>query len=237
MNKLICCPKEHLPEYLDSETLYLSMFSSSGRDDVGHIALGLPTAIRRDKLAPSIQSWDFAVIATAVAAADRAILRSETSDGWTRMIDLTISLVAPEVWTARSSELEDMLRILTGDFWKLQFLSGGLKPPKANKSKKSIADCVCLLSGGIDSLVGAINLTAAGKKPLYVSQIVRGDKNTQAKFAATLGGSDRHCQWSFAVQHPGASEKSTRARSLVFFAFAALAATGLASSEKRPVES
>ncbi len=236
MKKVICCPQERLPKRLSREALYLSMFSSSGRDGVGHAALELPTAIRRDKLAPSVQAWDFAVIASAIAATDKAILRSDSPDGWTRMINLRVSLAAPAAWNARRSELEDMLRFLTGDFWSLQFRSGGIKPPKARKPEKREADCVCLLSGGIDSLVGAINLTADGKSPLFVSQVVRGDRATQAKFASALGGSDRHFQWKFAVRHPGASEKSTRARSIVFFAFAALAASALPSTNKRPVE-
>jgi hypothetical protein len=129
-----------------------------------------------------------------------------------------------------------MLNILTGDFWSLRFRSGGMPPPKSKKPQKRDADCVCLLSGGIDSLVGAIDLTAAGKKPLFVSQVVRGDRGAQARFAAALGGSGRHCQWSYAVRHPGTSEKSTRARSIVFFAFAALAASGVPSRKRRPVE-
>lgn len=212
------------------------MFSSAGRNKIGHIAVELPTAIRRAKLTPSIQEWDFATIASAVAATDKAILRSESPDGWTRMIDLNVSLVAPTVWNARRSELENLLRFLTGDFWSLRFRSGGVKPPIARKPQERDADCVCLLSGGIDSLVGAIDLTTNGKKPLFVSQVVRGDKGTQAKFASELRGSDYHFQWSFAVRHPGIPEKSTRARSIVFFAFAALAASALQSSNKRPVE-
>jgi len=236
MKKVICCPQERLPKRLDPEALYLSMFSSSGRDGIGHVALELPTAIRRDKLAPSVQAWDFAVIASAVAATDKAILRSDSPDGWTRMIDLRVSLAAPAAWMARRSELENMLRFLTGDFWSLQFRSGGIKPPKAKKPEKRKADCVCLLSGGIDSLIGAIDLTADGKSPLFVSQVVRGDRGTQEKFASALGGLNRHLQWSFAVRHPGASEKSTRARSIVFFAFAALAVSALRSTNKRPVE-
>ena len=236
MKKVICCAQECLPKRLDSEALYLTMFSSSGRNGIGHVALELPTAIRRAKLAPSVQAWDFAVIASAVAASDKAILRSDSPDGWTRMIELHVSLAAPDVWNTRRSDLEKMLRFLTGDFWSLKFSSDGIKPPKAKKPEKRNADCVCLLSGGIDSLVGAIDLTAGAKKPLFVSQVVRGDKDTQVKFASALGGSDRHYQWSFAVRHPGVSEKSTRARSITFFAFAALAASALRSTKEQPVE-
>ena len=236
MKKVFCCPQERLPKRPDSETLYLSLFSSSGRNGIGHIARDLPTTIRRAGLAPSVQAWDFAVIASAVVAADKAILRSHSPDGWTRMINLQVSLAAPAVWNARRSEFEKMLRFLTGDFWSLQFRSGGIRPPRAKRLEKKHAACVCLLSGGIDSLVGSIELTAQGMRPLFVSQVVRGDKATQAKFASALCGSDRHHQWSFAVQHPGESEKSTRARSIIFFAFAALAAGALQSPNNQTVE-
>lgn len=236
MKKVICCPKESLPKRFDPEALYLSMFSATGRDEIGHVALQLPTAIRRANLAPTVEAWDFAVIASAVSAADKAIQRNGSPDGWTRMINLSVSLAVPSVWNAKRSELENMFRFLTGDFWSLRFQSGGMKPPRAEKPRKIDADCVCLLSGGIDSLVGAIDLTTDGKKSLFVSQVVRGDKETQRKFATALGGEDSHLQWSFAVQHPGASEKSTRARSILFFAFAALAASALSSSKKSPVE-
>ena len=236
MKKVICCPREHLPTCLDSEALYLVLFSSAGRNGVGHIARDLPTAIRKAKLAPSVQAWDFAVIASAVVAADKAILRSHSPDGWTRMINLQVSLAAPAAWNARRSRLEKMLRFLTGDFWSLRFRSGGIKPPRAKSPEKKNADCVCLLSGGMDSLVGSIDLTVAGMKPLFVSQVVRGDKETQAKFASALCGSDRFHQWSFAVWHPGESERSTRARSITFLAYAALAAGALQSPNNQTAE-
>lgn len=236
MKKVICCPENLLPDPLDPDVLYFTMFSSTGRKDIGHVAIGLPTAIRRDKLAPSVRVWDFTAIASAVAATDKAILRKYTADGWTRMIDLSVYLVDPAAWDATRAKLEGLLRFLTGDFWTLRFLEGGVKPPRAKKPQKRSADCVCLLSGGIDSLVGAIDLTAAGKKPLFVSQVVRGNRVAQTRFAVVLGGSDRHCQWSFAVRHIGVSEKSTRARSIVFFGLAALAASAIPSSKKRPVD-
>ena len=236
MKKVMCCPESLLPAPLDPDVAYFTMFSSTRREDIGHVAMELPTAIRRDGLAPSVRAWDFAAIASAVAASDRAIQRNDSADGWTRVIELSICLAEPAVWDAERAGLESLLRFLTGDFWTLHFLPGGVKVPKAKKPTQRNADCVCLLSGGIDSLVGAIDQTSAGKKPLFVSQVVRGDRDTQARFAAALGGSDRHCQWSFAVGHPGLYELSTRARSMVFFAFAALAASAIPSTQDEPVE-
>lgn len=238
MKKMMCCPISLLPNVLDPEIRYFALYSyvPLEREGVGHIAPSLPTEIRRDGLAPSVRAWDFATIALSVAAADKAILRKESPDGWTRMIELNICLQQPNVWDAKCAELESLLRFLTGDFWNLRFLDGGIKTPKAKKPQKTDADCVCLLSGGVDSLVGAIDLTTANRKPLFVSQVVRGDRATQKKYATELADKDRHCQWSFTVKHPGESEKSTRGRSIVFFAFAALAASAIRSTKDRPVE-
>lgn len=237
MNRVICCPEDSLPKHLDPDVLYFSMFSSTGRKGIGHVARDLRTRVRRDKLAPSVQAWDFAIIAAAVVAADKAILRETSADGWTRMIDLAVSLVDPAVWNPMRAELERMLRFLTGDFWSLRFQSDGVKPPKPPKPEKRDADCVCLLSGGLDSLVGAIDLATGGRRPLLVSQIVLGDKDAQKVFAAAIGGgANPHCQWSLAVSNPGVNERSTRARSIAFFAFAALAAAGVPSGKTQPVE-
>lgn len=238
MKKVMCCSISQLPDTLDPDISYFTLYSyaPSGYESVGHIAPSLPTDIRRDNLAPSVRTWDFATIAMSVAAADKAILRKESPDGWTRMIELSVCLREPAVWDTRRTEMETLLRFLTGDYWTLCFLREGVKPPKARRPQKSDADCVCLLSGGVDSLVGAIDLTSADSKPLFVSQVVRGDRGTQEKFATVLGGKDRHCQWSFAVKHSGISEKSTRGRSIVFFAFAALAASAISPTKDRPVE-
>lgn len=236
MKKIICCPRECLPERLENEALYCSMFSSSGLDGVGHTALQLPSAVQKSQLSPSVQAWDFAVIASAVAAADKAILRKHSPDGWTREINLDVSLSAPDIWNKKRSDLEKMLRFLTGDFWSLEFSSGGVKPPKVKEPMMGNADCVCLLSGGIDSLVGAIDLTAIGMKPLFVSHVVRGDKDAQSRFASVLGGSDHHFQWSFTTKHLGISENSTRARSMIFFAFATLAVSAVQTTNKQPVD-
>lgn len=238
MNKIICSPVSLLPDHTDPDILYFALYSYAphGRDAVGYIAPSLPTDIRREGLAPAVRVWDFTTIALSIAAADKAILREESADGWTRMIDVSISLREPAIWEARRVELESILRFLTGDFWSLHFLDGGIEPPKAKQTRSTDADCVCLLSGGVDSLVGAIDLASVGRKPLFVSQVVRGDRETQKRYATELGATDRHCQWSFTVGHSGASEKSTRGRSIVFFAFAAIAASAIPSSDNQPVE-
>lgn len=238
MNNVVCCPVSFLPSTLDPDRTYFSMYSyvEPAHEAVGHIAPTLRTSIRKDGLAPSVPVWDFTSIALAVAAADLAFERSSSPDGWTREFHLEICLCDPGPWSAVRLELESTLRFLTGDFWTLRFLSGGEKPPAATKKRTFDADCVSLLSGGVDSLVGAIDLTSAKAKPLLVSQVVKDDKKTQHSYAQALSRGSNHVQWSYAVKHPEASEITTRGRSLVFFAFAALAASAIASGKHNPVE-
>jgi hypothetical protein len=88
-------------------------------------------------------------------------------------------------------------------------------------------DCVVLLSGGLDSLIGTINLVADERRPFAVSNIVRGDGVNQATFAAAIGGGLRHIALNHNATPPWKKEPSERARSLIFIAFGVLAATAL----------
>lgn len=236
MTKIICCPEHLLPSSLASDTLYSTLFSKSTREGVGHVGLALPDAISKSKLVPSVATWDFATFALAVDAADKMILRNKSADGWTRMIDLTVYIINPVPWQTQANNIEFTLRFLTGDFWKLSFKASGIEVPRARKPQIRDADCLCLLSGGMDSLAGAIDLTAKGRMPIFISHIVRGSKISQKKFAEVVGASERHFQWSSAVEYTETLEKSTRARSIVFLAFAALGASGISTNDDCKVE-
>lgn len=233
MRKFICCPQELIPVVIEDDVEYFSLYTSAkqGQEGVGHIALQLQNAIRRAGISPPVHTWDFVTIALSVAAVDDACSRSKSPDGWTRQLEVEIYIHEPLIWAAQRENLEATLRFLTGDFWTITFMSGGIAPPKpsSRQTKNYEADCVSLLSGGVDSLVGAIDLTVKGKKPLFVSKIVTGDKDIQKKIAIKLGAKDRHFQWSFRSHSSNEIESSTRGRSIVFFAFAALAASTLES--------
>jgi hypothetical protein len=117
-----------------------------------------------------------------------------------------------------------MLRFLTGDFWHLQFTSGGTTAPVTTAPHAYDVDCVSLLSGGVDSLIGSIDFTHAGRRPLFVSQMAKGNSETQVEYAKSLGAAARHIQWNHNIRVVHDAERSTRARSIVFFAFAAIGA-------------
>lgn len=236
MSKVVCTSPELLPQTLTPSVDYFTVYRASAVPTVSTVGTGLLRDMDLDGLSPSIASWDFLTFALAVSAADQAVHRDGTADGWTRMIELEVALCNPQSFQSIAGTLAGMLRMLTGDFWTLSFVSGGEPAPRSAAPKRFDADCVSLLSGGIDSLVGAIDLSTNGRKPLYVSQMAKGDSETQVSYARRLGGGERHFQWNHNIRVAHMTERSTRARSIVFFAFAALAANELANQMLRTIE-
>ena len=192
--------------------------------------------IRRAKLNPSARAWDLLSLVLAVVAGDHAHHRSESPDGWTRQIDITVAVTDPDFWNSQSALLRYLLGFLMTDVWRVEFVGGGFMPEPHSPPTPSPEDCVVLLSGGLDSLIGAIDLTAAGHTPLAVSHVVRGDREKQATFAGRLPPKGlRLIQLNHNVTVPNPeTPPSQRSRSLAFLAYGVLAATTLDRYAKSP---
>ena len=130
-------------------------------------------------------------------------------------------------WAGQAAAIEKALAFLTTDIWRVRFHHGGMLPAAPKKVVRPDQDCVALVSGGLDSLVGAIDLVAEGRHPFAVSQVVRGDAEKQESFARIIGGGLRHLQLNHNADTPGTEDTSQRARSLIFLTFGVLAATTL----------
>lgn len=187
----------------------------------------LPHTASRLAQPPSIRSWDFLSVALAVFAADRFVLRSEAPDAWTRAIALDVELVDPDPWAAQAQPLADALRFLSGDIWYLRFHTGGHAPPNFPARLTTDRDCACLFSGGLDSLIGAMNLVAANRRPFIISQASPKEGTVQANLADRLGLKDHRFEGRVIERGREPYEPSSRARSLLFFAYGALAASSL----------
>ncbi|MPM07190.1 7-cyano-7-deazaguanine synthase [bioreactor metagenome] len=244
MKKIVCAPGNLIPQQLEEDTKYFSIYSNPRRGNVGYFGSTLIREVKRAGLRPSEKIWDFNTIALAVSSADKSLTRKSSADGWTRQIDLTIHLCNPSVWEPAKQELEKTLRFLTGDFWSLAFKDGGVSFPVQPDREFNLfettdfdEDCVCLLSGGVDSLAGAIDLVTEGRSPIFVSQVVRGDAETQRAYAERIRPESHHFQWNHNIHLPdGESEGSTRGRSIIFFAFAALAASVIEEHSDSPAD-
>lgn len=226
--KIICSSVDALPASLPSGALAFTFLESSSQPEVGRIAHGWLRELEKAGYVPSISAWDFVLFCFAVYAADVAVLRKGSADGWTRQIELEATLNDPTPWEANRHLVESMLRVSTGDFWTLQFSPGGPIPPNGQR-RLCDRDCVALLSGGLDSLVGGIDAVAQGRRPIFVSQLAFEDSARQVTYAKALGGGDWHQQWSHRVVFKGKKETSTRARSMAFYGLAVLATSLLST--------
>jgi hypothetical protein len=189
----------------------------------------LKDAVLRSKFNPAPRAWDFLSLALSIVSADLAGHRNCSPDGWTREFDLTISVNEAAFWNAQSTLVESLLAYLTTDRWTIHFVESGFLPPPDRAPVLPDEDCVVLLSGGLDSYIGTVDLVSAGHKPFAVSQIVRGDAEKQSLFAAELGGGLRHFQVNHNSDVPDSENPpSQRARSVAFIAYGVFAATTLA---------
>lgn len=198
-----------------------------GQAEKGQVSVGGYTRhlIKKTHLEISPQAWDFLSIALSIVAADFSDLRSKSADGWTRTLELHIAVQDPVFWNAQARALEAALRFLTTDMWTFVFHSGGYGPPAQLQAFHPREDSVALLSGGMDSLIGTIDLVSQGRNPYAVSQIVRGDGQKQDDFAQSLELS--RIGLNHVARSPGLQEPSQRARSIVFLAFGLAVATSL----------
>lgn len=193
-------------------------------------------------LAPSETSVDLTLIAAIVNAGDTRVSRAiNAQDGWTREIDLYIPVSAPDLWRLQAERLAALLRFLTGDRWRFFFRSrpdtqATLVRPVSTLPLDTL-DEVCLFSGGLDSLIGVIDLLKGGKRPLLVSHYWDAETaSAQAYLLSRLekrfpGPEIRNVRVRLGFNSndlgTGETENTQRGRSFLFFALAALAASAL----------
>lgn len=202
------------------------LFERAVSNGVATAGWSVTQVLRQRALRPDHIAWDLLAIALSVIVADGTLKRNTSSDGWTREFQLDIALHDPTRWEPFAESLASALAFLTTDRWQMAFREGGMLPETPKNPRRSSADTVALLSGGLDSLIGAIDLTAQGRKLFAVSQVVRGDADKQKRFARLIGGGLEHLQVNHnANARHRQKESSQRARSLIFLAFAVLAAT------------
>lgn len=207
------------------------------------IGFGLGQAL--DQLAslglqPAERAIDLILLAALVNAGDTRVSRPiNAQDGWTREIDLYLPVSAPRVWNDERQNIEALLKFLTGDRWRVFFRARTDRTAALAVQPKcsAIIDMteVSLLSGGLDSLIGAIDLLTDRKRPLFVSHYW--DAETAKAQTYLLGVLAKHfsgeeiksvrVRVGFDRHHldTGETETTQRGRSFLFFALAALAAS------------
>lgn len=224
--KLICAQNDFAFPGNEDE-LEVVLYGYADTSTRGSAGAAIKDKIVREKLYAASRAWDFLSIALSVNAADLAGHRDLSSDGWGREFELQISVSDPEFWNTQQGLIKKFLGFLTTDRWQLRFAGGGLVAVPDRTLDRPKQNCITLLSGGLDSFVGCVDLIAKGNLPFVVSQTVRGDAGKQCTFAQAMDA-PRHLQINHNTELPDPENPpSQRARSLIFLAYAVLTATTL----------
>lgn len=210
------------------------------------IRYGIGQAINRLSdfdIYPTEIGIDILVLAAHVYAADTRIARiTESQDGWTREIRLIVPVSDPRKWTEAAPIFMRMLNFLTGDKWSLVFRS---RPHNATcicrthcgRLFRAPFDYISLFSGGLDSLIGAIDTLEKGYHPLFISHASDSiTSDAQTRLFAKLKSHYPRTKFEHLrlwMKFPNefiagiSSENTTRGRSFLFFALGVFAASGL----------
>ena len=192
---------------------------------------------------PSEMGVDVLVLAAHVHAADTRVSRaSESQDGWTRELRLVVPVSDPDRWTAVAPNFVRMLNFLTGDRWSLGFRARPRRfervaPTRPGRLIGPPFNDLALFSGGLDSLIGAIDALEAGRMPLLISHAGEGatsDAQTTIfdalKTQYPTNPFQRLRLWMAfpdGFVRGSAGENTTRGRSFLFFALGVFAGSGL----------
>lgn len=170
---------------------------------------------------------DLSRVCMAAFLADQRFGRDST---WARELEVAVEVQDSVRMEAIRDELEVLLFWLTGDDWRLSFLTRKRKRPKS--SDVAPAENVALLSGGLDSACGA---ALSGEDVLYIGHwdnkaVGHAQKATAAALESLFGGPPRYVRIAARIEAAQRREATTRSRSLLFMALAVAAATGVGAA-------
>ncbi len=186
---------------------------------------------------------DFIDVAVGIFLADIAVSRG-SNEQWVRTIHLGLVVRELDFWQSATNVLTRLVHQLTADDFAFTFLPRRAEEPSSLPTDHAAellrADCVCLLSGGVDSLAGAVLLLQAGRHPHFVLHYSGNPtvRTAQDHVAALLEENwpathltsglhiapDTSRDEALPFPQPESREESRRARSLLFMTLAAVTA-------------
>ncbi len=180
-----------------------------------------------NNLYPSGIVNDLLMLALAVYTADLRISRAFGTDRWSREITVHLPVFSPDLWRVAEPHLAETLGFLSGDNWHFDFRERPEQPDdyRADLPERQI-DKVALLSGGLDSFVGAIDLLEGTDETVaLVGQYGAGSTHSSQEATHAIlkeAFPDRTIRMGFWVQpsSPGdrSGEDTMRSRSFLFLA-------------------
>jgi hypothetical protein len=184
-------------------------------------------------LQPGPVARDLFRLGGAVFCADKKIERATTADAWTRSIEMQVPVSHVALWEAARPDLIRALGFLSGDNWTIEFTQDEPGGAADEQLIPPAFDGVCLFSGGLDSLSGAIDLLEEGQSLLLVghhdSPLTDSKQTELSDLLVARYGSGRVLLRHLWLRPAPASstqqrslptpiENSTRCRSFLFFA-------------------
>lgn len=183
---------------------------------------------------PSTVATELVYLAMAAYAADLRIPRSYGSERWQRKIALHLPVLDLALWSQHAGHVEQTLSFLTGDSWELILRPRQAVEATTRNPKIKEVEYVCLFSGGLDSLVGALDLLDEGKFVALVGHHGSGITNSvQERVLATVNARYATAAepFMFHAQPPKGKvkvgEPSMRSRSFLFLSMGVAVASAL----------
>lgn len=184
--------------------------------------------------------FDLLIMSGIIYSVDRIVSRKRFSiNGLTREMIINLPTSNHTLWNPLTKSLNELLSFMTGDLWSVKFSdSNNYDLPSAPISEKcKDVTAVSLFSGGMDSLIGAIDLAQIESGKIFLAShydsTMGGPKGDQDKVFKMLNEHypEKFIRFKKAVriqpQKHKNSELSSRSRSLMFFAIAAIVAEAL----------
>lgn len=194
------------------------------------LAQGLPHVLTDRQL-------DWADVLGSIFAIDLTCERGPDAD-WSRTIEAWIPVRDVALWQPLAPRLEHVFGALTYDRLTLHFFADPSPSPASRTHRIQFpgVDGVALLSGGVDSFVGAASLLDSGHRPLLMSHknssaastaitAVTGALLTRGAPLEPIAFTARRTSGAL-----GGTENTMRARSLLYMGLAALVATAMGTS-------
>lgn len=238
---LVLCNHESV-DLIPAEDSYDNILHVNATPPNENINLEIDNITHRIFSEPHPLAHDLLEIAAYVYYADGSIRRGTEkdvfADAWKRQIDFIIPISDPELWNDPiiNKLLKETLDFVSGDDLSFTFTNpkpreGQLHMNFPNPRPFPEADCVCLFSGGLDSLIGSVYaLKERGSYPLLVSHRSMPKIDRRQRTLVELL-SKRYTEWEFPhlsmwVNRKGfrAVEATQRTRSFLYLSLAAAVA-------------
>lgn len=182
------------------------------------------------------EAIDLLYVSLFVFYLDRVFGREDSLDSWSRDIEVNFPVLELEKWNTNQKLLENMLNFLSGDKWNIAFRKRELTQNEQEYLKKinnrdNNIEAISMLSGGLDSFIGAIDILEEHRNISFVSHYGggKGTKEFQDYLRNILSQhyqlDDNDFFYFYATAKDGI-EDTTRTRSFMFFSHAiAIAST------------